>query len=118
MNIIDTSSGTSSIDKSYGSIKNIPLFRTKGIQYQIDIHKFENKYYIEIDTDSTEFEKDPIDQSTLISVAVNEVDKYLRIESSNINKIFNNIEYSYFYINQITLFNDILRISSLTISKS
>ena len=42
MNIIDTSSGTSSIDRSRGSIKNIPLFRTKGIQYQIDIHKFEN----------------------------------------------------------------------------
>ncbi len=71
-----------------------------------NIDKFENKYYIEIDTDSTEFEKDPIDQSTLISVAVNEVDKYLRIESNNINKIFNNIEYTYFYINQITLFND------------
>ena len=42
MNIIDTSSGTTSINKSCGSIKNIPLFRTKGIQYQIDIHKFEN----------------------------------------------------------------------------
>ncbi len=42
MNIIDTSSGNSSMHKSCGSIKNIPLFRTKGIQYQIDIHKFEN----------------------------------------------------------------------------
>ena len=42
MNIIDTSSGTTSINKSCGSIKNIPLFRTEGIQYQIDIHKFEN----------------------------------------------------------------------------
>lgn len=28
--------------KSCGSIKNIPLFKTKEIQYQIDIHKFEN----------------------------------------------------------------------------
>ena len=42
MNIIDTSSGNSSMHKSCGSIKNIPLFKTKEIQYQIDIHKFEN----------------------------------------------------------------------------
>lgn len=28
--------------KSCGSIKNIPLFKTKEIQYYIDIHKFEN----------------------------------------------------------------------------
>ena len=42
MNIIDTISGNSSMHKSCGSIKNIPLFRTMGIQYQIDIHKFEN----------------------------------------------------------------------------
>ena len=28
--------------KSCGSIKNIPLFKTKEIQYHIDIHKFEN----------------------------------------------------------------------------
>ena len=28
--------------KSCRSIKNIPLFKTKEIQYQIDIHKFEN----------------------------------------------------------------------------
>ncbi len=42
MNIIDTSSGNSSMHKSCGSIKNIPLFKTKEIQYHIDIHKFEN----------------------------------------------------------------------------
>ena len=42
MNIIDTSSGNSSMHKSCRSIKNIPLFKTKEIQYHIDIHKFEN----------------------------------------------------------------------------
>ena len=42
MNIIDTSSGNSYMHKSCGSIKNIPLFKTKEIQYQIDVHKFEN----------------------------------------------------------------------------
>ena len=42
MNIIDTSSGNSSMHKSCRSIKNIPLFKTKEIQYHKDIHKFEN----------------------------------------------------------------------------
>lgn len=85
-----------------------------------NIDKFESKYYIEIDTDSTEFEKDPepdpnSNQLKLISVAVDEVDKYLRISSNNINTKFklnsadedeHTIDYTYFYINQITLFNN------------
>ena len=68
MNIIDTSSGTSSIDKSCGSIKNIPLFRTKGIQYQIDIHKFENIIFQSMSSAAFFIEYDSLKKKNVFSM--------------------------------------------------
>ena len=68
MNIIDTSSGTSSIDKSFGYIKNIPLFKTKGIQYQIDIHKFENIIFQSMSSAAFFIEYDSLKKKNVFSM--------------------------------------------------
>lgn len=72
---------------------------------KITIDKFENKYFFEIDTSSDQFKKDPFDESDITS-KVTQINEYLRIDKTNINNITNNIDYTYFYINQITLFNN------------